>query len=184
MSVCLSDRISPEPHAWSLLNFLCVLPMSMARSSSGTLTIGGDGSAQRGQNVIYDCLVYYCFHCMSIPGCVLVLDNNHGKNCERRASKQSFNDISPKANAATTKTKARSCKIRNCKGQCHGLKIKLQTWSHQAEKYSNYYILLHFAWVVDDAKCIVYMRVCVSVCLSMATCPHYCTDPDVNFREW
>jgi len=26
-------------------------------------------------------------------------------------------------------------------------------------------MLLHFAWVVDDAKCIVVTRVCVSVCL-------------------
>jgi len=29
------------------------------------------------------------------------------------------------------------------------------------------YVLLHFAWVVDDAKCIVVTRVCVSVCLSV-----------------
>ena len=28
-------------------------------------------------------------------------------------------------------------------------------------------ILLHFAWVVDDAKCIVVTRVCVSLCLSV-----------------
>jgi len=39
---------------------------------------------------------------------------------------------------------------------------------------------LHFAWVVDDAKCILVTRVCVcvSVCLSLAAFPHYCTDPD------
>ena len=49
--------------------------------------------------------------------------------------------------------------------------------------------LLHFAWVVDDAKCIAVTRVCVSVCLSVclsiwlsaAACPHYCTDPDVTW---
>ena len=48
---------------------------------------------------------------------------------------------------------------------------------------------LHFAWVVDDAKCIVVTRVCVSVsvcvclcvCLSAAIRPHYCTDPDVTW---
>ena len=48
-------------------------------------------------------------------------------------------------------------------------------------------LLLHFASVVDDAKCIVVTRVCVSVrmcvclsvCLSAAVRPHYCTDPDV-----
>jgi len=41
--------------------------------------------------------------------------------------------------------------------------------------------LLHFAWVVDDAKCIVVTSVCVSVCLSAAVRPHYCTDPDVTW---
>jgi len=40
LSLCLSARISPEPHARSLTNFSCVLPMSMARSSSGIFTIG------------------------------------------------------------------------------------------------------------------------------------------------
>ena len=40
---------------------------------------------------------------------------------------------------------------------------------------------LHFAWVVDDAKCIVVTRVCVSVCLSAAVRPQYCTDPDVTW---
>jgi len=42
--------------------------------------------------------------------------------------------------------------------------------------------LLHFASVIDDAKCIVVTRVfCVSVCLSAATRPHYCMDPDVTW---
>ena len=44
---------------------------------------------------------------------------------------------------------------------------------------------LHFAWVVDDAKCIVVTRVCVcvclSICLSAALRPHYCTDPDITW---
>jgi len=40
VSVSLSDRISPEPHARSLRNFLCMLPMSVARSFSGMFTIG------------------------------------------------------------------------------------------------------------------------------------------------
>jgi len=34
-----------------------------------------------------------------------------------------------------------------------------------------------------DAKCIVVSRVCVSVCLSAATCLHYCTDPDVTWES-
>ena len=47
--------------------------------------------------------------------------------------------------------------------------------------------LLHFAWVIDNAKCIVVMRVCVcvpvclSLCPSMAVRPHNCTDPDVTW---
>jgi len=53
------------------------------------------------------------------------------------------------------------------------------------EHYIVHRLLLHFAWVVDDAKCIVVMRVCVcvcvSVCLSAAVRPHYCTDPDVTW---
>jgi len=73
LSVCLSARISPEPHARSLPNFLRMLPMSVARSSSDTFMIGciashqegvffpienalsarkGDGSAQRGQSML------------------------------------------------------------------------------------------------------------------------------------
>jgi len=40
LCVCLSDRISPEPHTWSLPNFLCMLPVSMAWSSFGMFTIG------------------------------------------------------------------------------------------------------------------------------------------------
>jgi len=39
-SVCLYARISPEPRAWSLLNFVCMLPVYVAQSSSDMLTIG------------------------------------------------------------------------------------------------------------------------------------------------
>jgi len=42
---------------------------------------------------------------------------------------------------------------------------------------------LHFGWVVDDMKCTLVMRVCVSVCLSLTTCPHYCTDPDITWEN-
>jgi len=49
--------------------------------------------------------------------------------------------------------------------------------------------LLHFALVVDDVKCILVTFVCVCVCvcvclfvcLSLAACPHYCTDLDVTW---
>ena len=48
------------------------------------------------------------------------------------------------------------------------------------------YILITFrVWVVDDAKCILVTRVCLClcVCLSLAAFPHYCTDPDVTWRN-
>jgi len=34
LCVCLSARISPEPHTQSLRHFLCMLPMAVAQSSS------------------------------------------------------------------------------------------------------------------------------------------------------
>jgi len=40
MSVCLSARISPKSQVRSLPNFLCMLPVSVAQSSSDTFTIG------------------------------------------------------------------------------------------------------------------------------------------------
>jgi len=51
---------------------------------------------------------------------------------------------------------------------------------------SNYFEhLLHFPWVLDDAKCIVATAVsvcvCLSVCLSLAAFPHYRKDPDVTW---
>ena len=64
--MCLSVREDISGTARAIFtNFLCVFPMSVARSSFGTVTIGrisyrregGDGSAQRGRCVIYDCLV-------------------------------------------------------------------------------------------------------------------------------
>jgi len=73
--VCLCESVCPRgyPHTRSLPIFLRMLPMSVARSSSGTLTIGriayrregGDGSAQRGRSVIYYCLVIAVFHAIS-----------------------------------------------------------------------------------------------------------------------
>jgi len=51
----------------------------------------------------------------------------------------------------------------------------------QQKLISSYLIMsLHFAWDVDGAKCIVVTHVCVSVWMSAAACPHYCTDPDVT----
>jgi len=64
MSVCVSVCLSVCKDI-SGTKFLCMLPISVVRSSYGTLTIGriayrregGNGSAQRGRRVIYDCLV-------------------------------------------------------------------------------------------------------------------------------
>jgi len=40
---------------------------------------------------------------------------------------------------------------------------------------------LRFARGVAEEKCILVTAVCVSVCLSLAAFPHYCTDPDVTW---
>ena len=44
LCVCLSTRISPEPHTRSLRHFLCMLPMAMAQSS-GRATISQEEGA-------------------------------------------------------------------------------------------------------------------------------------------
>jgi len=69
MSVCLSVRISPEPHAQYLAIF-CMLPMSVARSSSGMLMISRIAYWKEGRvtalhsvgqrTVIYDLKVSAC----------------------------------------------------------------------------------------------------------------------------
>jgi len=91
--VCLSAKISAEPHARSLPNFLCVLPMSMARSSSDMFTIGrityhregvffpienmlwaGKGGWEctaRAKKAIYDCLVLFAFVVLGLVCSVL-----------------------------------------------------------------------------------------------------------------
>ena len=60
LSLSVGQDISGTTRA-TVNNFLCMLPMSVARSSSGMLTIGriaywregGDGNAQSGRSVIY-----------------------------------------------------------------------------------------------------------------------------------
>jgi len=92
VSVCVCPRVYLRNHTRSLYQiFLCLLPMSVARSSSGTLSIGciacrregGDGSAQRGRSVIYDCLV---FNCVS-PTC----STNRSKRKREERKKQNVN---------------------------------------------------------------------------------------------
>jgi len=47
------------------------------------------------------------------------------------------------------------------------------------------YCLLHFPWVVDDAKCIVVIRLCVSVCVSVrGRMPTLLHGSGCNFGEW
>ena len=68
LSLCLSVSLCLYVSGTTCViftNFLCTLPTSVAQSSSSMLTIGriayrwegGDGSAQCGQTVLYDCLV-------------------------------------------------------------------------------------------------------------------------------
>jgi len=73
LSLCLSTRMSPESHARSVPNFLCMLPMSVAwLVLLRHLAIGhiayrrkeGDGSELCGQSVIYDCLVFICYNAL------------------------------------------------------------------------------------------------------------------------
>jgi len=83
-------------------------------------------------------------------------------------------------------TKAR-CKTRlnllEWSKLANGSQPKFTIWWGRVEEILLFNKFLHFAWVVDDAKCIVVTRVCVSVCvcLSAAVRPHYCTDPDVTW---
>ena len=82
LSVCLSARISLEPHAQSLPNFVCMLRMSLAWSSFSMFTIGhiayrregvffpienalsarkgGWQCTSRAKCAIYDCVVFLC----------------------------------------------------------------------------------------------------------------------------
>jgi len=64
LCVCLSVRenISPEPHARTLPIFLCVLPMSVARSFSDTLTIGRIAYRREGVTGVHSAgeVYYYC----------------------------------------------------------------------------------------------------------------------------
>jgi len=86
VSVCLQGYLGYlRNHTCDLYQiFLCLLPMSVARSSSGMLMIGrityqregGDRSAQRGRIVIYDCLVYSVLYISSwfCYGCELTMN--------------------------------------------------------------------------------------------------------------
>jgi len=44
-----------------------------------------------------------------------------------------------------------------------------------------FFHLLHFAWGIAEAKCILVTAVRMSVCLTLAAFPHYCTDPNVTW---
>ena len=73
LSVCLSVRENISGTTCAIFTkFLCMLPMSVARSSSATLMIGriaywqegGDGNTQRRRSVIYDWLP--CISCIDV----------------------------------------------------------------------------------------------------------------------
>jgi len=48
-------------------------------------------------------------------------------------------------------------------------------WLRQVLFWSPPFVCLHFAWVVDDAKCMLVMRVCLSACLSVCLSLHFHT---------
>jgi len=70
--VCLFARISPEPHERSLPNFLCVLPMSVARSS-GTLTIGRIACRREGVFFPIDNTYISLPHVRSLPNLLCMM---------------------------------------------------------------------------------------------------------------
>jgi len=57
----------------------------------------------------------------------------------------------------------------------------LQHAQHHRINYASKHVSLHFAWRIAEAKCVVATAVCVSVCLSLAPFPHYCTDRGVTW---
>jgi len=93
MSVCVSvcpslrEDISGTTRAIFTI-FLCMLPVSVARSSSGMLTTGRiacrregiDGCAQRGRSVIYDCVVVWC---RWVGGCARAESRRRDCSCRR-----------------------------------------------------------------------------------------------------
>jgi len=42
-------------------------------------------------------------------------------------------------------------------------------------------LLLHFVSGIAETKCILVTALCVSVCLSLAAFPHYCTDSNITW---
>jgi len=80
---CVCLCVCPTGYLWNhrhdLYQFLCILPMSVDRSSSGMSTIGciayrqegGDGIAQRRRSVICDCLVLI-ISCFNIPKTMMI----------------------------------------------------------------------------------------------------------------
>jgi len=66
LCVCLSARISPELHARSLLNFSCMLPMAMARSSSDRVMNSQGEGAVLGVFFPLKHSHPYCCYCYSI----------------------------------------------------------------------------------------------------------------------
>jgi len=68
MSVCLSARISPQPHARSLPILLYMLPMSVARCSSDKFTIGRITYHREGVFFpIYNAYIFGATRSISLP---------------------------------------------------------------------------------------------------------------------
>ena len=68
---------------------------------------------------------------------------------------------------------------------CIRIKWSLVLHSKRHSLSADVRYLLHFAWVVDDAKCIMVTRVCVSVCLSVhGRTPTVLHGPGCDLGAW
>jgi len=80
VSVCVSARIFLEPHGWSLPNFLCMLPTSMARSSFGRVM------KSQGENAIWGFSSPLTMHCNAFAAKGISLSARKGWwECSARA---------------------------------------------------------------------------------------------------
>ena len=137
---------------------------------------------------------FFCARCLYGRGSVLL---QHGDEIPRRRGNFGFSSPLSMHCIAFAANRIIQSPITSCSRRDHSVcpasanrnpenseRRRCGKWVmgvHSADELWSTIPLLDFAWVVDDAKCIVVTRVCVSVCLSAAARLHYCTDPDVTW---
>jgi len=57
----------------------------------------------------------------------------------------------------------------------------MRSLRHSSSKIFSTVYVFTFDVRRTEAKCVVVMAVCLSVCLSLAAFPQYCTDPDITW---